>query len=442
MKAASLDTIKNRYFRDDIRWQSWLKVEAELAIAQGDLGIIPADAAKIIAANADLSKLDQDALKAEIQQTMAPVYALTKILSKAAGDAGGYVHWGATTQNVVETGRQLVLRGYHTDLLAAVKRTLGVLSGMAEKHADLTMVGRTNRQNALPITFGFKIAGWIDEMLRVGEQLKEVESRLFQLRFGGAVGGYHSLGAYGEKLADTLAKRLNLAPSLVPGRTSVDPYIEYVCKLSMIGVVCSRVADEMYLLMQEEIGEVREDLGKNVVGSSTMPHKSNPKMVVDLRARANILRGKAGAVLTCSNPSHEADAATNRELFYMLEETCPLALYVLELLERMLGNIVVCEKRIQSNYEKTQELMATEALMMLLAHKIGRGKAHDLIHGMVTEANQTGVRFGQMMETKNPISAFVTIKEWQNTLNGDEVVGQCPTIARNAAAAAANWCET
>lgn len=439
MKVSSLETIKTKYFCQKVRWQSWLDVEAELAIAQGELGIIPADAAQKIADAAQLSNLDQDALQSEIDQTMAPVYALTKILAKAAGDAGGYVHWGATTQNVVDTGKQLVLRRYQDDLLTAMGRNLKLLSAMAEKYADLRMVGRTNRQNALPITFGFKVAGWIDEMLRVGDQLKEVESRLFQLRFGGAVGGYHSLGADGERLAKELAKRLDLPMSLVPGRTSVDPYIEYVCKLAMVGVACGRIADEMYLLMQEEIGEVREDLGKKVIGSSTMPHKSNPKMVIDLRARANILRSKAGAVLTCSNPSHEADAATNRELLYMLEDTCPLALHVLDLLEKMLGNIVICEDRIQSNYAKTQELMATEALMMQLAGKVGRGKAHDLVHEMVIEANRTGVQFGELMEKENPISTLMSAQDWQDTLNSDEIVGLCPEIARNAAAEGAKW---
>lgn len=431
----TIEDIRNRYFSKETRWQSWLEVEANLALAQGELGIIPSDAAQKLAQKATLSELDMNRLEIEIRETMAPVYALTKVLAAASGDAGGFVHWGATTQNVIDTGRQIVLRRFQSELLGSIAATLETLSDMADRHADLTMVGRTNRQNALPITFGFKIAGWIDELVRLGAQLREVEPRIFQLRFGGAVGGYHSLGEDGQKLAEELGKRLDMPVSLVPGRTAVDPYIEYVCKLAMVGVACGRIADEIYLLTQEEIGEIRENLGNGVVGSSTMPHKSNPKLVINLRARANLLRGKAGAVLTCSNPSHEADAATNHELLYMLEEACPLALHVLDLMQGLLDNIVVCEDRIQTNYNKTQALMATEALMMRLAPKMGRGKAHDLVHQIVEQSNKTGVPLDEVIEKEAALSAHMSQSDWRETLMGGEPTGLCANIAKDAARA-------
>lgn len=438
MNVTHLEDIRERYFSKEIRWQSWLEVEANLALAQGELNIIPAEAAQTIARNANLEALDKEVLQSEIKQTMAPVFALTKVLAEASGEAGGFVHWGATTQNVTDTGRQLVLKRFHNELTQHLAMVLKRLAKLADKHAELTMVGRTNRQNALPITLGFKIASWIDELLRVSEQLKEVEPRIFQLRFGGAIGGYHSLGSDGPKLARILADRLGLSLSLVPGRTANDPYVEYLCKLSMIGLACGRIAAEFYLLMQEEIGELRENLSPSVVGSSTMPHKSNPKMVIDLLARANLLRGKAASALSGTLSSHEADAVTNRELLYLLEETCPLALHVLELMQVTLENIVVCEERVKANYHKTQALMATEALMMRLARKVGRGKAHDLVHHLVEEAQRTGAPLDHLIHKDDRLASYVSQSDWREVLVASEPTGFCVAIAREAAATGRN----
>src|SRR6056297_361013 len=293
------------HFGDAARWQSWLDVEAQLALAQAELGMIPAWAAERIAAAARLDAIDLARLRTEIATTMAPVAALARVLAAAAGEAGAYVHWGATTQNVVDTGRLLVLRRFQAELDAALADVLDRLSAMAEAHAQTVMVGRTNRQRALPITFGFKVAGWIEDAIRVADQLAEAEPRLFQLRFGGAIGAYQSFGEDGPRLAAALGRRLGLGAALVPNRTGTAPLIEYLTKLASLGLAVGRIADELYLLMQEEIGEVREVLGDEVVGSSTMPHKTNPKLVVDLRARANLLRGRGAAALSVPPATHE-----------------------------------------------------------------------------------------------------------------------------------------
>jgi len=419
-----------RFFSDRVRWQSWLDVEAELAGVQADLGLIPQDAARVIRSKASLDCIDPGELKAQIEKTMAPVYAMSKVLAEACGDAGAYVHWGATTQNIIEAGRLKVLSEFHDLLQGKLTDVLDVLAGQALAHADLIMVGRTNRQNALPITYGYKIASWIDELLRMQQRLGEVESRFFELRFGGAIGSYQSFGAHGPEIADRLANRLGLRASMMPSRACVDPTIEYICVLSALGVGTSRIADELYLLMSEEIGEVSEVLDSDVVGSSTMPQKTNPKLVIDVRAQAALLKAKAGVAMTLPSPSHDGDAATNRELSLLLAETCPLALTLLDRLQNLLDHVVPVEERMRENYLRTKALMATEALMMRLAPEIGRGQAHDLVHHAVSLAAAGKHDLLQILKSDTRVSELLSRQELDSIFANGANLGLCGTIAR------------
>lgn len=435
MSFDAIEKIRTTYFSDETRWQSWLDVEAALAETQGEMGTIPQTAAEEIVRNCDLSKLDKSYLRGKIDTTMAPVFALTNVLAEVSGEAGAYVHWGATTQNIIETGRLLVLRNIQEKLKLGLAEALSNMADLAEENAEQIMVGRTNRQNALPITLGFKIAGWIDEFIRVADQMMELEPRLFQLRFGGAIGGYHSFGENGQQMSEKLAMKLNLAPSLVPNRTAIDPLIEYVTKLSMIGVATGRVANELYLSMSEEIGEFYEGLGPKVIGSSTMPQKSNPKIIIELRARSNQLRGKAATVLIYPSPSHEGDAATNRELAITLEETCPLALFVIDKFNSVLGKIRPNRERMKANFLASHEMMATEGLMMRLAQDLGRTAAHDLIHDLVTKATQSEQSFQALLSQEKCVSDNLSSKEIQGLMSHENKTGQCAEIAKGAAVA-------
>lgn len=429
------------YFSDEARWQSWLDVEGALAMAQAEIGMIPTEAAATIAKKANLDALDMDRLRAEIQTTMAPVFAMSECLADACGDAGAYAHWGATTQNIIETGRLLVLKRVHTNILGKLAQALSILSEQAESYSGLVMVGRTNRQNALPITYGFKIAGWIDELMRVAEQLCEIEPRLFQLRFGGAIGGYHSFGADGPRMAEVLAKRLDLKLSLVPNRTSIDPLIEYVSKLSMLGVAVARISGEFYLMMTEEIGEVGEALSAGVIGSSTMPQKVNPKHVVELNSAALMLRGKAASAFAIPSPSHEGDTVANRHVNQLTAETCTLAIDVLAKLTATLPLVQPNAKRMQQNIDRSREMMATEGLMMKLAVQIGRSRAHDLVHDLVSKASSTGTQLQCLMHECREIVDAIGIDGINHALKSDDNIGQCGFIALESARAGRDMAE-
>lgn len=423
------------YFGDESRWQSWLDVEAALALTQSEIGMIPGEAGQQIADKAQLSNLDIPQLRIDISNTMAPVYALSECLVNAAGPAGAYVHWGATTQNIVETGRLLVLKRVQARILDGLGDVLALLSDQAMTHANLVMVGRTNRQNALPITYGFKIAGWIDELLRVAQQLREVEPRLFQLRFGGAIGGYHSFGSQGPQLVALLAERLDLHLSMVPNRTSIDPLIEYITKLSMLGVAIGRISGEHYLLMTEEIGEMTETLAGGVVGSSTMPQKVNPKHVIKLNALACQLQSKAAAAMSITGPSHEGDALVNQLISQLTTETCTLAI---ELLDKAISTFDKVEPnitQIRENFARSRELMATEAIMMRLAIAIGRSRAHDLVHEVTSLAKSTDLPLQTLLLDCPEIVTAIGADGIDDILCVDENTGHCAEISTQTALA-------
>ena len=425
----STDPIQS-YFTEKRRWQSWLDVEGALARVQAEAGIIPDWAGPVISVAANLDSLDLDALQANVRKTMAPVYALSRALAAASGPAGDWVHWGATTQNVIDAGRLLVLKDVQREIKERLGDVLRCLADMAETHSETPMVGRTNRQHALPITFGFKIAGWIDELVRVCDQLEECEDRLFVLRFGGAIGTFQSLGEAGLAISTRLAEELGLKPALYEGRAQVDVYVEYVSRLGMLGVAATRIAGELYEAMQSEIRELAEDLGHDVVGSSTMPHKVNPKLVVTLKADANRLRALGASAFAITPPSFEGDAVTNCELRELVEDTVSRALSVSSGLKTVLDAVAINADRMAVTLSSSAEETALESVMMHLAPKIGRAAAHDVLHEAATCARDTGTALQtlvqSMPEVKNALDGETLARLFDPVLN----TGQSAHVAR------------
>lgn len=420
-------------FSQERLWQSWLDVEAALALTQGEMGIIPQEAAERIAGAADLGCLDLEALKREIAETKAPVFALVRVLAAACGAAGDYVHWGATTQNIMQTGRSLLLREAHRALLANFAEALDGLAALACAHAATPMAGRTNRRHALPISFGYKVAGWIEELLRVEARFRDAETRVFSLSFGGAVGPMHSFGAEGVRLTEVLAKRLGLSNTLAHNRVSCDTSIEYVVQLSLFGMTLGHIADEIYLLMTEEIDEIAERQGPGVVGSSTMPHKVNPKLVVGVSAKASLLCSKAAAALQAGRPSHEGDAAANRLLSMVLDEACPLAWELSADFAELVTGIDVRAESMRANLARSGDVIASENLMMKLAERIGRQKAHDLLHHAIAEATAKGEPIRRHLHAEAAIAAVFDAQTIDRLLAPEAYMGRSRDIAEEAA---------
>ena len=415
-------------------WQSWLDVESALARAQASLGMIPAAAAERIAAAATLAVIDQDALARDIARTRAPIVSLVRALSEACGpEAGAYVHWGATTQNVMQTGRILLLRAAHRSLMERLAAIFERLAALAETHADTIMAGRTNRRHALPITFGFKVAAWIEEMLRHEARLEGVVPRLFTLQWGGAIGAMHSFGERGPELNRSLAALLGLGANVVSSRAAADPIAEYVLLLALFGSTCSKIATELYTLMADEIAEAHEDLGDDVVGSSTMPQKVNSKVAVAVIALGARLRAQATLALEATQSSHEGDAAHNLMAAALIDEAAPLAYECAARMDELLACLRPDPERMRRNLALSGELIAAESAMMALAPVMGREPAHHAVHEAAREAMASGTPLSDILLRDPAVRAALPADKLRRSLDPTRYTGQSAPLARECA---------
>ena len=444
-EAMSVEAVRALFSRRSL-WQAWLEVEGALALAQASLGMIPREAGGRIAERATLAALDEKALAADIARTRAPIVSLVRALAEACGpEAGAYVHWGATTQNVTQTGRILRLRTAHRALVARLGSILERLAALADEGAEWIVAGRTNRRHALPITFGFKVAAWIDEYLRHERRLAEVEPRAFALLWGGAIGAMHSFGAEGEALNRALAERLGLTAPVIASRSATDHIAEYVLLLALFGSTGSKIASELYTLMSNEIAEVREDLGDDVVGSSTMPQKENSKVAVAVIALGARLRAQATLALEATQASHEGDSAHNLMASALIEESAPLAFEAAVRMDELLACLRPDPERMRRNLELSGELIAAENAMMVLAPCMGRERAHHAVHEAARAAVSTGEALSEILWRDEAVHACTTREKLRDALDPARYLGQsvplarrCAALAREAAARCAN----
>src|SRR5438477_4472065 len=261
-------------YRLENRWQAWLDVEAALAKAQEGLGIIPKGAAAAIGRAARLELLDRARIDEGFARTGHTIVPLVWELSRVTGEPyGGWVHWGATTQNITQTGDLLVLRQAHRIVLGLIGEALSAMADLAERGADMPIAGRTHGQHALPATFGYKPAVWIDEKIRHVERLQQIAPRLFVAMLGGGAGTFASLGAEGPAVQAGMGQQLGLLPMRVPSRTIGDHLAENICLFGLLVFFYSTATTEIYTLMKTEFGEVEEPVPPGTVGSSTMPQK-------------------------------------------------------------------------------------------------------------------------------------------------------------------------
>jgi len=424
-------------FTEAARFQSWLDVEAALAQAQAELGIIPTDAAREITRKAQLSALDLAAVRAGLAKTGHPLVPLVWELDRACeGDAGGYVHWGATTQNVTQTGQLLQVRRAHDIFLRQLATILTTLADLAERTKDAVLPGRTHGQHAVPATFGFKVAVWIDELCRHVERLRGGEGRVFVAMLGGGAGTLASLGAPGLATQEKMAARLGLRAMPVPARTIGDHQAEYVLLLGMLAATCSKIGREIYTLMKQEFGEVEEPVPPGTVGSSTMPQKRNPKLSQDIVAAAAQIRALVPLALEAMQTEHEADRTTSIMMSRALVQACELTGDVLQRMIALFDGLQVFPDRMRENLELSGGLIMAEALMLELGKQIGRQRAHDAVYE-AAQASVTQARpFRETLADDPHVSAGLTKSQIDALLDPSQYTGLCRQFAERGAAQA------
>jgi 3-carboxy-cis,cis-muconate cycloisomerase len=424
-------------FTEASRWQAWLDVEAALARAEAELGVIPTHAAAEIAARARLELLDREAIRAGLERTGHALVPLIWELDRVCdGDAGGYVHWGATTQNITQTGLLLLVRRAHAIFLRLLASALRTLADLAERTGDAVMPGRTHGQHAVPITFGAKGAVWIDELCRHVERLRGCEPRVFVAMLGGGAGTLASLGEPGLAVQERMAAALDMMPMAVPARTIGDHEAEYVTLLGLLAATCSKIGRELYELMKQEFGEVEEPVPPGTVGSSTMPQKRNPKLCQDIVAAAAQVRALVPLALEAMQTEHEADRATSVMMNRALTDACVLTGDILQRLAVLLEGLRVFPERMRRNLELSGGLIMAEAVMLRLGATIGRQRAHDLVYEAAQAAATTGRPFRELLADDEAIASRLTAADLDALLDPAGYTGLCARFATEGAARA------
>jgi adenylosuccinate lyase/3-carboxy-cis,cis-muconate cycloisomerase len=377
--------------------QAWLTVEAALANAQAGCGLIPCDAAKVIEQHAQASLFDMARLSEEIAFAQHPLVPVLHQFEALCGEpAAGFIHWGATTQNIFDTAAALQMVRTHDLVLAELDAAMAALAVLATAHRGTPMAGRTHGQHALPMTLGFKLAGWIDELHRDRQRLDDRILRSFTASMGGAIGTFAATGPLGPEIETRLAESLGLTPSGLPLRSSFDRVADYIGALGLLAGTAQRIAQDMIFLQRTEVAELAEAFHVGKVGSSTMAQKRNPTTAQLLSSLSRMLRARVPAALESMVRMDEGDAAVTNVTDTLLPEIAILAASVAQTLRRLGEGLVVHPEAMRRNLALTNGLIATEAAMMRLTSLIGRHQAHRVLYDAVHQVDEG--RMGTLLE--------------------------------------------
>jgi 3-carboxy-cis,cis-muconate cycloisomerase len=387
-----------RLWSDEATLQAWLTVEAALARVQAELGLIPAEAAQVITQHARAAAFDTARLAQDIAFAQHPLVPVLQQLQARCGEpAAGYLHWGATTQNIFDTACALQMRDTHQLLQHDLDGAVTALAALARRHRDTPMAGRTHGQHALPISFGFKLAGWIDELARDQARLQQRLAASFPACMGGAVGTFAAMGAQGRAVESHLAAELGLQPAGLPMRSSFDRASDYVQALGLLAGTAQKIALEVIFLQRTEVGEVSESFHLGKVGSSTMAHKRNPSTAQLLASLARQLRLRVPAALDAVVRMDEGDASSTNVTDTLLPEIAIIGASLAATLRRLAEGLQVHPEAMRRNLALTGGLIASEAVMMTLTRRMGRHQAHHLLYEAAQQAQSEGRPFQQVL---------------------------------------------
>ncbi|APW35836.1 adenylosuccinate lyase [Rhodoferax koreense] len=383
-----------RIWNDSATLQAWLDVEVALARAQAELGLIPASAAEVIAAKGQASLFDRERLARDIafsQHGLVPV--LHQFEALCGEPAARYIHWGATTQNIFDTGASLQMAQTHRLLVQGLDDAIAHLSRLALAHKASPMAGRTHGQHALPTTFGLKVATWIDELDRQRQRLAERFAPSFPTLLGGAIGTYGATGAVGRAVEQRVAELLGLQANLMPSRASYDRAADYCTTLGLLAATIEKIGTSVVLLMRTEIAEVAEAFHLGKMGSSTMAQKRNPNTAMSMIGMARLLRGRVPVAIEAMVRQDEGDGSASFVTDVLLPDIGITALSLVAFLARLTQGLQADEAAMRHNLGLTNGLIAAETAMMRLGLEIGRPKAHHVLYEAAQRAQSDKVPY-------------------------------------------------
>ena len=432
-------------FSDETRVQKWFDYEAALALAQAELGIIPQAAAAEIAAKAKVGNVDLVAIGAEIRRIKHPlVPALRALQAVCAGGHGEFLHFGPTTQDVLDTGMVLQLRDAHALFARDLKAVGRALYRLAQAHRATPMAGRTHGVQALPITFGHKCAIWLAEAGRNFARLEQAAQRNFVGGMTGAVGTQASFGPRAFELDAMLMARLDLAVADIGWQTARDRLADYANALGLIGGGLAKIAHEIIILSHNEIDEVAEPFAHGKVGSSTMPHKRNPVICEGVGAVGHALRASVGLMQQAMIVEHERDASVWRLEWKALPECCLMTGAMLAQMRHVLEGLEVHADKMRKNLDALGGFLMSERVMFALGDKVGKQSAHELVYEIAMRGIEQGVTFEQALMADGQVKGALGRDELRALLDPTTYVGLAPEIVDRvlAESKAAGWMES
>jgi 3-carboxy-cis,cis-muconate cycloisomerase len=385
----------------------YAEVEIALAQAEARCGVIPTEAAEEIAKRTDVSALDFDLLRRETDIVGYPILPLVQQMVKQCGEAGRYVHWGATTQDIMDTAVVLQVR----DGLAIVEQDIatlrGILAGLSRRYRDTPMAGRTHLQQALPVTFGYKTSIWLAMFDRHAERLAQLKPRVLVGQFAGAAGTLASLGDKGFEVQQALCEELGLGIPASTWHVARDGFSEVLNFFALVTGSLGKIALDIMIMASTEFAELYEPFVKGRGASSTMPQKRNPISSELMLAASKAVRQHAGLMLDAMVQDFERATGPWHAEWMAIPESFVLTAGALHQAKFALAGLVVDEKQMAKNLGISRGLIVAEAVMMGLAPQIGRQEAHDIVYDACRLANQNGLTLADALAADPRVSARI-----------------------------------
>jgi 3-carboxy-cis,cis-muconate cycloisomerase len=418
--------------------ESWLRamldVESALAAALAGAGVIPAGAAAAIRAACAGVRIDLVRLGEEAAASATPVVPLARFLTAAVpGEAANYVHWGATSQDVIDTAMMLVSRRALDVLLAELDGLAAACAALADRHRATLMPGRTLLQQALPITFGLKAAGWLMAALEAGDAVRAVRSGRLAVQLGGASGTLASLGDRGLDVLAGLAGELDLPEPVLPWHSTRGRIVELALALAGAGGAAAKIALDVALLMQSEVAEVAEAAPG---GSSALPQKRNPVGAVEVDACFRGLQAQVAVLVASQRVEHERAAGAWQAEWPALSEAFRLAGGACGRARIVVEGLRVDPDRMRANLDVSGGLMLAEHVSMVLAGKVGRQAAQRMVQAAAGRASAAGGRpFREELLADPEVAGRLTPAEVDAALDPSGYLGSTPALIERALAA-------
>ncbi len=385
----------------------YAEVEVALAKAEARCGVIPVEAAEAIAKRTDVSALDFDLLRQETDIVGYPILPLVHQMVKQCGDAGRYVHWGATTQDIMDTAVILQVRAGLEIIEADILALRGILAGLSKRYRDTPMAGRTHLQQALPVTFGYKTAIWLAMFDRHAERLEQLKPRVLVGQFAGAAGTLASLGDKGFEVQKALCEELCLGVPVSTWHVARDGLAEAINFLAVVTGSLGKIALDIMMMASTEFGEVYEPFVKGRGASSTMPQKRNPISSELMLAAAKGVRQHAGLMLDALVQDFERATGPWHAEWMAIPESFVLTAGSLHQAKFALGGLIVDEKKMAENLDISRGLIVAEAVMMGLAPDLGRQEAHDVVYDACRVANEKAMTLADALSADPRVSARI-----------------------------------